>query len=120
MVPLKTSSTCKPFAYSVVPVRRWSRTRSPNRSLKPRGQVLLRLHTHRKALNVDDPEFIECVPPPCHNGPGGLHSNQDGPGTNWNSLWQQSMDQNPRVTPSEIRQFLNYLKYRFGSQLNCQ
>jgi hypothetical protein len=73
-----------------------------------------------QGLDVNDPRFLEYVPPECHNQAGGLHSNQNGPGTNWNARWQQFIDLHPGgATIGEILAFLQLLKQQFAPPLNC-
>jgi hypothetical protein len=71
-------------------------------------------------LNINDPRFIQCVPPPCHNGKGGLHSNQDGPGTNWNAVWEAWINSHRSACNDEILRQLNVMIQMFSGPLNCQ
>jgi hypothetical protein len=73
--------------------------------------------------NIDEPEFMRCVPSRCHTGTGGLHSNQNGPGTNWNARWNQFLG--PVGTPcpeggeQAIVNFMLQLAQDFLQQFLC-
>jgi RHS repeat-associated protein len=72
-----------------------------------------------KGLDINNPMFLRCVSRNCHTGSGGLHSNQNGPGTNWNALWAAFKARNPLATEMEILEYLTELELKFAKQLEC-
>jgi RHS repeat-associated protein len=72
-----------------------------------------------REMNVDSPEFTTCLPRRCHTGSGGVHSNQNGPGTNWNALWEEFIEQNPNASPQQVLNFLAEMEGQFADLLNC-
>jgi hypothetical protein len=74
-----------------------------------------------RRLNIDDPKFIECLPPPCHIGKGGVHSNQQGePSSHWNARWQNFIANNPDASASQVLDFLSQMRTMFRGPLGCQ
>lgn len=73
-----------------------------------------------REISIDDPQLIECVPPPCHTGKGGLHSNQDGAGTNWNAVWRKYITEHPNACKNDVLQQLTFMRQMFSGPLNCQ
>jgi RHS repeat-associated protein len=71
--------------------------------------------------DIDSPEFTQCVPRACHTGSGGLHSNQNGPGTSWNGRWAAFIGNGecPAGGPQAITNFMNQLEQEFIQQLLC-
>jgi hypothetical protein len=65
-------------------------------------------------LNVDDPEFLVCMPPGAHIGKGGLHPN------GWNPEWAAFMADNPNATMDQVLDQLNKMENesRFQKPLN--
>jgi RHS repeat-associated protein len=70
-------------------------------------------------MNVDSEGFTMCLPRKCHTGSGGVHSNQNGPGTNWNARWAQFIAQNPNASSQQVMNFLAELEGEFADVLNC-
>ena len=74
--------------------------------------------------DIDAPEFTQCLPRQCHTGAGGLHSNQNGPGTSWNGRWYNFINnvnggQCPAGGPQAIVSFMNQLEQEFLQQFLC-
>ena len=70
-------------------------------------------------MNVDSSWFTICLPRNCHTGSGGVHSNQNGPGTNWNALWEDFIENNRGATTQDVMNFLAGLEGQFADLLNC-
>jgi RHS repeat-associated protein len=73
--------------------------------------------------DIDAPEYTRCVPQQCHTGSGGLHSNQNGPGTSWNGRWSTftggGAGECPAGGTQAIDGFMNQLAQEFAQQLEC-
>ena len=75
-----------------------------------------------QGLKVQDPTFLRCVPKGCHRlkSDNGLHTNQNGPGTNYNALWAQFRRTNPSATAQQMLDQLAQLAQQFAAQLECE
>ena len=63
-------------------------------------------------LNVDDPEYLVCLPRKDHQG---LHTNQGGVGgTHWNARWAKFIAANPDASVQQVLNFLAQLEQQFG------
>lgn len=73
-------------------------------------------------LNIDDPRVTRCIPKNCHRlkSGNGLHTNQDGPGSNYNALWKQFFKDNPGASAQQILDELATLAGQFANQLICK
>jgi RHS repeat-associated protein len=70
--------------------------------------------------DLDASEYTKCVPRKCH---WEIHSNQDGPGTNWNARWNQFLGPPGTECPAGgvqgIESFMQQLAQQFEEQFNC-
>jgi len=64
----------------------------------------------QRSLNVDDPEFLICIPPGAHIGKGGLHPN------GWNPEWADYIANHPDATAQDVLDQLDKMKNEWPFQ----